>query len=373
MTAARPQEAEIAGVGEGDYSQRPFILIWEVTQACVLACVHCRAEARPRRDPRELTTEEGFRLIDQIRELSPPLFVITGGDPLMRPDLFELMRYATEAGLRVSFSPSGTRFLTREAMRRSAEAGVVRVALSLDGSNAEVHDSFRRVRGSYKWTMEGIEHCRGAGLSLQVNTTVTRRNLGDLPAMAERVEELGAVLWSAFFLVTVGRAQEEDQITGEQFEEVFHFLYDVSKTAPYRVKTTEAHHYRRVVLQRRKAEGLSTAGGWREAAGGYFEDGLNFSRRGIYDGDGFCFVSHVGEVYPSGFFPLSGGNVRERSVGDIYRASPLFLELRDRGNLKGKCGICEFKHVCGGSRSRAYAATGDYLAEEPCCIYQPRR
>ena len=356
-----------------DFNERPFIVIWETTQACDLACVHCRACAQPIRSALELTTDEARRLIDDVAALKAPVFVLTGGDPLKRPDIFELVEYASKNGVRISLTPSATPLLTRGAIARLKGSGLARLAISLDGPTAEIHDAFRRVPGSFDWTLRAVRWARELDLPAQINTTVTRHNLQHLDATIALLEQLDIVLWSVFFLVPTGRGSNIDLISADEFERVFEKLYHTAKRAPFDIKSTEAQHYRRFLLQRRTEEkrkgngrplppmlGMSTA------------DGIGRAPRGINDGKGFVFVSHLGEVFPSGFLPISAGNVRNRSLADLYRHSPLFTSLRDTTNLQGKCGICEFREVCGGSRARAYALTGDMFAEEPCCIWQPR-
>jgi AdoMet-dependent heme synthase len=361
---------------ERDYRQHPFIVIWEVTRACALKCLHCRAEAQYRADPRQLSFNEGKKLIDDIAELEDPLFVFTGGDPLMRPDLFELARYAIEEkGLSVSMTPSATPKVTFEAIRKAKEVGLSRWAFSLDGSTAEIHDHFRGTKGSYALTMKGIDHLKQLQIPIQVNTTVSLYNLQDLPAIAEVVKEMGAVLWSLFFLVPTGRGMEKDMISPQQHEEVMVWLSRLQRTMPYGVKATEAPHYRRVFLQEqqrlsRMAGSAGEAG--HAAAAAKRTDVLGRAPKGVNDGDGFVFISHVGDVYPSGFLPVTCGNVREQKLGDIYRESSVMKQLRDKSLLKGKCGVCEFKELCGGSRARAYAVTGDYLESDPYCAYIPK-
>jgi AdoMet-dependent heme synthase len=369
VSMAEPARRPIVEV---DFNQTPFTVAWEVTRACAYACIHCRAEAQPRRDPRELTTDEGFRLIDQLVEVGGPILIVTGGDPMMRPDLLELIRYASGRGLRVALSPTATKLVTLERLREAKEAGVTRVQMSLDGSRPEVQDAFRGRPGSFQRTIEILDDIGKAGLSLQIGTTVSRYNVEDLPAIAKVVGEHGAVMWSLFLLVPTGRGRREDMISAAEHERVFNWLYDLSKSAPFDVRTTAAQHYRRVVIQRRRQEATPSDKGLLVTGAGYsFADGLGQSKRGVNDGNGFAFISHIGDVCPSGFLPLSGGNVRERSFVDIYRDSPLFRDLRDYGKLKGKCGICDFREVCGGSRARAYAVTGDYLESDPYCVYQP--
>jgi len=345
------------------FDEAPFLVIWEATQACDLACLHCRASAIARRNPLELTTGEGCRLLEEIRSFGDPLMVFTGGDPLKRPDLFDLLRRSVSLGLRTIVTPSATALLTARAIDAFRECGVARMAVSLDGPDEASHDIFRQVRGSFARTIFALDHARHIGLATQVNTTVTRHNQSRLREIADLVTRFEARLWSVFFLVATGRATRSDDLTAEEYEEVFQFLYETSVSARFDIKTTEAQHYRRYVAQRKKAGG-GTAGR---------NTGDIISRQsGINDGKGFVFISHTGEIYPSGFLPISAGNVRRDSLADVYRNSPLFRTLRDSAHLGGKCGACEFRNLCGGSRSRAYARTGDLLAEDPNCVYEPR-
>ncbi len=373
-----------------DLNQRPFMIIWETTQACDLACRHCRAEAQPEHDPLALSTEEAKGLLDQVESFGRPrpIFIFTGGDPFKRPDLFELVRYASEIGLPPAVSPSGTPLLTTDNLRHLKEAGAKAISLSIDGANAERHDDFRRVPGSFLWTTEGWQAARQMGLKLQINTTVTRYNLHNLPNLFQLVQELGAMTWSVFFLVPTGRGRQEDEISPAEYEAVMHFLYDVSKYIS--AKTTEGHHYKRVVLQRTILEEKGVPlEDYLPLHPVYYElkseldrivDQVGLQPRGtgihrtpmhINAGNGFVFISRRGDVFPSGFLPLSAGNVRERSLVEIYRHAPLFRDLRDTDKYGGRCGMCEFVGICGGSRSRAYAVTGDPLAEEPFCNYEP--
>lgn len=350
-----------------DFDRAPFLVIWEVTRACALACVHCRADAIARRDPRELTTEEGCRLVDQVRSFGdpPPLLVLTGGDPMWRKDLAVLVRYASDAGLTVALTPSGTPAPTRARLAELADAGLSRVAVSLDGPDAASHDAFRRVRGSYDWTLRIIEHATALGLPLQINTTVSRATLPTLRAMAERVRDFPLTLWAVFFLVQTGRGASLDQISAAECEEVLNFLYDYSLEAPFGIKTTEAPHYRRVTAQRDAAGGADRAA---EAA----RLGPRQLRapRAVNDGNGFVFIDHVGQVCPSGFLPMARGNIREGQLVATYRDDEVFRRLRDSEALQDHCGTCEFRAVCGGSRSRAYAATGNAFAGDPLCAYR---
>jgi radical SAM protein len=347
-----------------NFDQAPMLVIWEVTQACDLACVHCRASAQSARHPHELTTEQGYGLLDEIRRFGEPLMVFTGGDPLKRPDLYDLIRYSVKVGLRTNVTPSATPLLTGEAIEGFKAAGVTRMAISLDGPDAASHDDFRGIPGTFDRAMVALRHAQKIGLDTQLQTTVTRRNMGRLPEVAEIAREVGTRMWSLFFLIVTGRAAEGDDLLAEEYEQVFEFMYNLSKTAPFGIKTTEAMHYRRYIAQRMKTEGgpAASSEGARQVA---------FRTAGVSDGKGFVFVSHTGEIFPSGFLPIAAGNVLRDSLTDVYRNSDLFVKLRDTGARDGKCGICEYQKVCGGSRSRAYALTGDYMASDPRCIYQP--
>ncbi len=355
-----------------DFNEKPFIVIWETTQACDLVCAHCRACAQPARSPLDLSTTEAEGLIDEVARMEVPVFVLTGGDPLKRPDIFELVEYASRRGVRISLTPSATPLLTREAIAKLKNAGLARLAVSLDGSTAEIHDAFRGVRGSYQWTLNAIRWARELDVLVQINTTITRRNLDDFEDMVRLLESLEIVLWSVFFLVPTGRGRTADLISADEFESVFRKLYEISGRVPFDIKTTEAQHYRRYVAQRRAEERRQNPTGYSRERETQTSDGIGRAPRGINDAKGFVFISHKGDVFPSGFLPVAAGNVRSQSLGEIYRNSTLFRALRDASNLKGKCGVCEFREICGGSRSRAYALTGDPFAEEPCCVYEPK-
>jgi radical SAM protein len=353
-----------------DFNERPFIAIWEVTQACDLACVHCRASAQPERHPMELSTDEGKQLIDQIAALKVPVFVLTGGDPIKRPDLFELIGHARSAGVRVSLTPSATPLLTREIVVRLKEAGLARLAVSMDGASTETHDVFRGMAGSFARTLDAIRWANEIGLPVQINTTFSRRNIAEIDAIVTLMESLKITLWSVFFLVPTGRGKLNDLLDANEFEKVFVKIYGLSKTASFDIKTTEAQHYRRFLIQQKVAE--RQAGAESFATHEKAADAIGRAPRGLNDGKGFVFISHTGDVFPSGFLPMSAGNIRQQQLGVIYRESPLFLQLRDTSRLEGKCGSCEFKEICGGSRARAYALTGNPNAEEPCCAYIPK-
>jgi len=344
------------------FDRSPFIAIWETTRACALACVHCRAEAMPRRDPDELTTEEGYRLLDRVAAFGspPPIVVLTGGDPLRRPDLVSLVAYGARQGLSISLTPSGTAAVTRERLCALQAAGLARLAVSLDGATAETHDAFRGVKGSHRHTMRIIEHAQALGLPLQINTTVSSLTRADLPELAQQMVEIKPTLWALFFLVPVGRAQAKQGLSAEKIESVLHWAAELAPQVPFGVKTTEAPHYHRVLAERGR-------GGRRAPA----PDLIGRAGRAVTDGNGFVFVDHVGNICPSGFLPLTAGNVRHDDLVAVYREDPLFLSLRDPARLGGRCGACPYRERCGGSRARAYAITGDPLAEDPGCAYQP--
>ncbi len=375
-----------------DFNVNPFVVIWENTRACDLSCVHCRAAAQPRRSQFELTTEEGYRLIDDIALLKPRVFVITGGDPLKREDTYDFIEYAKSKGLEPSLTPSATPLLTDGAISRMKRRGLARLAISLDASRADLHDEFRRVPGSFDLTINAIQAARREGIPVQINTTVTRRTIDDLPQIVDLLKDLGIVMWSVFFLVPTGRGKQADLVTPEAVEQLFGFLYDTSRKVPFAIRTTEAMHYRRYMLQRMAAERhesidtlLDPATGLIDASTLFLQHGprtiplgvqaqtgaISRAPRGVNEGKGFVFISHLGDVFPSGFLPLKAGNVKHESLGDIYRSSDLFTSLRESSNLKGKCGLCEFRDLCGGSRARAWSMTGDVFASDPLCTYMP--
>ncbi len=396
---------ELPARGGLNYDETPFLAIWEVTQSCDLACKHCRAAAQPEAHPEQLTTRQGKALIDQIAEMHVPVFVLTGGDPLKRADIFELVEHAAARGVRVALTPSATPLLTREAIFRLRDAGLVRLGISLDGSSPEIHDVFRGLPGAWQRTVEAVSWAAEAGIPIQVHTTLSRHNAHDLEAMTALLQRLEVVMWNLFFLVPVGRGQQADMLTGEEFEAIFGHLYELSRRAPFQIKTTEAMHYRRYLIQHNLQERQAShpAGHAHGAGQGMPESVLAsatetgraasadidhysagaprtsaaernrvWATRRVNDGRGFVFISHRGEVFPSGFLPMRAGSILEKPLAEIYREAPIFQALRDTDMLHGKCGVCEYRQICGGSRARAYAMTGDPLAAEPCCTYQPR-
>ncbi len=371
-----------------DFNERPFTVVWETTRACDLACIHCRAEARALRDPCELNFAQAQGLIQSVKAFgSPyPIFVLTGGDPAKRPDIFDIVKYARSEGLRVAMTPSATPLITRDAVRRFAEAGLVRLAVSLDGKDAAAHDGFRGVHGSFERTLKILDWCREFNLESQIHTTVTRHVLADLPALAAMIAARGIKLWALFLLIAVGRAARPEirrlNISAREIEALFHWIYDLTKSAPFDVTPREGYHYRRVLLQRRAAElampveQLLAESNARSLTPSQVAPNAKATKilrapLGVNDGKGLVFISHTGDVQPSGFLNLVGGNIHSQSLADIYRSSDSFVRVRDYEQLKGKCGVCEFKSICGGSRSRAYALTGDPMRSDPYCTYQP--
>jgi len=351
-----------------DFPTSPFIVFYEVTRACDLVCKHCRACAQPKRHPHELTNTQSKMLLTQLASFpKKPTLILTGGDPLKRDDIFDIVAHAVDLGLLTAMTPSATPLVTGDALRRLKDAGLSRLALSLDGADTEVHDSFRGVDGSYALTFEILKNAREAGLSLQINTTVTRRNIHQLESIAEQIAKEGIVLWSVFFLVPIGRGLEEERISAAEYEDVFEILLRHSKIQPYAIKTTEAHHYRRYAMQHGDGAGSGHPG----ALNRPIPDRIQRAPLGVNDGKGCMFVSHTGSVYPSGFMALNCGKFPTQSVIDIYQNSEIFQALRDPDKFHGKCGVCEYRHICGGSRARAFAVTRDPIASEPDCIYIP--
>lgn len=357
-----------------DFGRAPFLVIWETTQACDLACTHCRASARPTRHAAELTTAEGERLIAETAAMGTPVFILSGGDPAKRPDVCRLVRHGKACGLRMGTIPAATPALTEDLVHALADAGLDQMALSLDFPSAELHDAFRGVPGAFATTMRGVEWAHRHGLPLQINSTVCGASAPHLEAMAALVERLGIVFWEVFFLVPVGRGEALGGLGPAACEALFEILHAVQRRAPFVLKVTEAPHYRRYVAER--------AGAAAPARGGHMPSLLlrsegpghtiGLAPRGVNAGNGFAFVSHTGDVFPSGFLPLRAGNVRQQPLAEIYRSADLFRELRDPDALHGRCGRCEYRRICGGSRSRAFALTGDHLATDPWCGHRPR-
>jgi len=364
--------------------EKPLLVFWETTKACMLACKHCRAEAILKPLPGELSTKEALKLLEDIAGFGKPtpIVVYTGGDPLMRRDLWGILAYARKLGIRSAMAPSATPLLTRDVAYRLAEHGVSSVSLSLDSPWPAVHDKIRGIPGTWQRTLEAIEWFKSAGLRVQVNTVVMRDTVEGLADMVKLLVDKGIRTWEVFYLVPVGRAGRALDLTPQEWEDVSHFLYEASRYGII-IRTTEGPIFRRVALTRAYYEEKGRLEEVDRRLGSLYHrlvkrlrDLLGEARGrpkahtlGTMDGKGIVFVSYNGNVYPSGFLPIPAGNVRTRSIVDIYRSSPLFNRLRR--NVKGKCGKCEFRKICGGSRARAYAYTGDPLAEDPSCIYQP--
>jgi heme b synthase len=353
----------------------PHIVAWESTVACNLACVHCRASAQTVPEPDELTTGEVFDLIDQLAAFSRPIFVISGGEPLMRPDIFDIAAYGTRRGLRVAVSPNGT-LITPDVVHKLAKAGVKRISVSIDGSTAERHDAIRGVPGAFDAAMEGLAAARRGELGFQLNTTVMRQTRDDLPAVRDLAVRIGAKAWHVFMLVPTGRGKIDDEVSPQEYEEILHEIYDMTKDSPIPIRVTCGPHFMRVVAQNRKHERARPHGQPNlvrpRGNGRQHPGGLDHTTRGCLAGDGYCFISYRGEVTPCGYLPVVAGNVRQTPFREIYVDSALFRSLRNLEGYGGKCGVCEFLRLCGGCRARAYSLTGDLLAGEPYCVYEPR-
>ncbi len=345
------------------FGDAPFLVFWETTRACDLVCRHCRACAMPARNPNELSSEEGKALLRDIRALGCPLVVLTGGDPAKRPDLVELVAYGRSIGLRVALTPSATPLIDAPLLHALRDAGLTRLALSLDAASAPKHDGFRGVTGSYDATLAILSTARELGLTTQINTTLHGHNAADLLPISKLCAQLGVALWSVFLAVPTGRAVSLDLLGPKRVERCLLQLAEIARHAPFDVKTTAAPHFRRVLIQQ-KVQRSEIVG---------LVDDIGRAPRGINDGQGVAFVSHTGDIYPSGFLPIACGNVRDTGLARTYREHALFRALRDPDQLTGKCGDCEFKRVCGGSRARSYAVHGDPFSYDPACTYQPRR
>jgi radical SAM protein len=359
--------------GRVDFSHAPFLIIWETTRSCGLACQHCRADAILRRDPRELDTAQGKDILDQAAAMGTPIVILSGGDPLNRTDIEELVAHGKSRGLRMGTIPAATGNLTRERVRGLKEAGLDQIAFSLDGPTAELHDAFRGVAGSFDKTLEGISYAHEAGLPLQINTCFASWNFKHLNAMVALVRSLGVVFWEVFFLIPIGRGENLGALTPDQFEEVFERMHRLNAEEKFIIKLTEAQHYRRFVVQKERAVGGDVGDRVKNilARPRGVQGGVGMSPQTVNSGKGFMFIDHTGDICPSGFLPIPCGNVRTHRIAQVYRESSLFKQLRDPSLLKGRCGVCEYANLCGGSRARAHAMTGDYLETDPGCSYQP--
>lgn len=340
------------------------LVAWETTRTCNLACIHCRAAALDKPYENELTTEESFRLLDNIATFASPIIILTGGEPLLRPDIFEIAAYGNEKGFRMTMAVNGT-LMSADTARKMKDSGIQRISISIDGATAASHDAFRQVKGAFDGALGGVRYAREVGLDFQINTTITQQNLEEIPAIQELVVSLGAVAHHIFLLVPMGRGRDlaEESISAKQYEKTLHWFYEQKDKVPLQLKATCAPHYYRILRQRAKAEG-------REVDFKTF--GLDAVSRGCLGGVGFAFISHVGQVQPCGYLELDCGNVREKPFREIWESSPIFQNLRNFEKYEGKCGQCKYVSVCGGCRARAYEATGNYMAPEPLCLYQPK-
>lgn len=340
------------------------LVAWETTRNCNLSCVHCRASATCGPYEGELDTAAAFRLLEQIAEIAKPIIILTGGEPLMRDDIFDIAKHGTGLGLRMVMAPNGT-MVTADIARQMVEAGIQRISISIDGATEESHDRFRGVEGAYQGALQGIRNAKAAGIEFQINTTVTKTNLDQIPKILRLAEELGAVAHHIFLLVPTGRGKYivDQEINSREYEKTLNWFYDQRNKTQLQLKATCAPHYHRILRQRAKAEGEAVT---------FETHGLDAVTRGCLAGNGFCFISHRGIVQPCGFLDLNCGDVTKQTFKEIWVNSPQFVELRDTGRLKGKCGLCEYRKVCGGCRARAFEATGDFMDEEPLCLYQPK-
>ena len=342
---------------------QPRIVAWEVTRSCNLNCVHCRASSRFGPYFQELDTGEALEVLDQIRETGTPIIILTGGEPLLREDIFELARYGTDRGLRMVMGSNGT-LITARVARSIEESGIKRVSISLDGATRESHDAFRKVSGAFDGAMKGISNLRDKGLEFQINTTITRSNLSELKRILDLAVRIGAVAHHIFLLVPTGRAREmvDQELNARDYEDTLHWFYRQHATVSIELKATCAPQYYRILRQEASSRGQNVNAK---------TVGLDAITRGCLAGISYCFISHVGMVQPCGYLEIDSGDLRKLHFSQIWHDSPVFNELRDFSKYKGKCGRCEYIAVCGGCRARAYEAHGDYLSEEPLCAYNP--
>jgi heme b synthase len=365
MQHHHPSKQNAAPKTHGEQSQDDTLRLvaWETTRNCNLACVHCRASATCGPYSGELDTQAALRLLDQIAEIGKPIIILTGGEPLLRGDIFDIASYGTGKGLRMVMAVNG--MLVNEQMaERMANAGIQRISISLDGSSAASHDAFRGVDGAFEGALRGIAIAKAAGIAFQINTTITKSNLEQIPNILKLAEQLGAVAHHIFLLVPTGRGKYiiDQAIDAREYEDTLNWFYDQRSKTPLQLKATCAPHYHRILRQRAKAEGQTVS---------FQTHGLDAVTRGCLAGSGFCFISHRGIVQPCGFLDLNCGDVTQQSFAEIWRHAPNFLKLRDTHQLKGKCGHCEYRRLCGGCRARAYEASDDFMAAEPLCLYEP--
>ena len=350
---------------QNEIKGQPLRLVaWETTRNCNLACVHCRASATRGPFSGELDTTAAFRLLDQIAHVGNPIIILTGGEPLLRTDIFDIAKYGTDKGFSMVMAPNGT-LISENIAKQMADAGIRRISISLDGATKESHDRFRGVDGAFDGALRGIRLAKKAGIEFQINTTIAKTNLLEISKIQDLASQLGAVAHHIFLLVPTGRGKYiiEQEITAEEYERTLNWFYDQRKKTPLQLKATCAPHYYRILRQRSKKDKEPVT---------FDTHGMDAVTRGCLAGTGFCFISHRGIVQPCGFLDVNCGDITRESFADIWHHSDIFLSLRNFKALKGKCGKCEFKNVCGGCRARAFEATGDFLAEEPLCSYQPR-
>lgn len=347
-----------------NFSESPMLVYWEMTQACALACRHCRAEAALFRHPQELNHEESRALLRQIAAFGDPLphVILTGGDPLMREDLYDLVDEANALGLSLSITPAATGNLTRDVIARLKAHGIQSLGLSLDGSTPDRHEAVRGVKGCFDWTMNAARIAAQLDIPVQINTLVSEETADDLAGVYDLLKTVQVMRWSLFFLIGVGRGRVLQPVLPERGEELMNWAYDLARVAPFAVKTTEAPSYRRIALNRMRQEGHTPDQIKRTSV---------YHGFGIRDGHGVVFISNTGDIYPAGFLPYTAGNVRHETLTETYRHSPLFRNLHDPNQYKGKCGRCEYRVICGGSRARAFAYTNDPLESDPFCPYEP--
>ena len=343
----------------------PRLIAWEITRNCNLSCKHCRASATMGPYSNELEIESCKKLLDQVAELGKPIIILTGGEPLLRKDIFDIAAYGTQKGLRMVMAPNGT-LINHEIALKLKSSGIQRISISIDGPDAESHDEFRGVEGAFEGAMQGIRHALDVDLPFQINTTVTQINLKAIPHIQDLAIKLGAVAHHIFLLVPTGRGKyiADQSISAKEYEQTLNWFYDQREKTSIELKATCAPHYYRILRQNAKKEGKTV---------NFQTHGLDAVTRGCLGGTHFCFISYQGIVQPCGFLDLNCGDITKQNFQDVWLNSPIFKSLRDYDQLKGKCGICEYRRFCGGCRARAYEATGDYLAEEPLCTYQPSK
>jgi heme b synthase len=339
------------------------LVAWETTRNCNLNCVHCRAAATCGPYSGELDTDASFKLLDDIAQVAKPIIILTGGEPLLRDDIFHIAKYGHDKGMRMVMAPNGL-LVTPEIAKQMVESGIQRISVSLDGSDAHSHDNFRGVSGAYEGALMGIQNAKAAGIEFQINTTITKTNMDQIPKILALAESLGAAAHHIFLLVPTGRGKYivDQAINAKEYEQTLNWFYDQREKTSLQLKATCAPHYYRILRQRARAEGKTVT---------FESHGLDAVTRGCLAGTGFCFISHRGIVQPCGFLDLDCGDVTQQSFGEIWKKSKHFKNLRDVSALENKCGYCEYRRVCGGCRARAFEATGNYMAEEPLCQYQP--